>query len=710
MIPQVASTDATEDAARLPDAAPVPAQSTTTPSLAHDDEQEQPPRKRRRTGDIDNASKERTRHEELWYNDGNIVVCAETTLFRVHMSVLKRHFPPLDDMLSKPEPEEQVDGCPIVQFHESAADVAHMIGAFYSRGYDLHRTVSLDYISAILRMGTKYKISHLEREAVKRLLDVYPTSLNTFRSYDSERHPFDPSDAPRTYEHTKSEPFRVLTLVESVRSSDAKVQEDLHHIATLALYVSCQYGTEEVDGIGFELDSRSRRRYSMGRSWLQQERTHILTNFMDDLGGKRSRDCANCRIKLANILKRAYRHRDFVSVRVLDSSAKDGLFEALVKSLCSSCRNDCARMFNDRVEEAWQRLSQVLHIAPAHSKLSVVSHSVTKYVDLYTSSPPQSSSIPSLAPVDEQEPCKRRLMADADDNALEERTRHEELWYDDGTIVIIAETTLFRVHMGVLKRECDLFGAMFSMPQPEQLQEQVDGCPVVLFHDSAADVGHMLAALYSRGYEAYRAVSLDYISAILRLGLKYGITRLEDEAVNRLLDVYPMDCDAFQRYNKYIHPCVASEAPRTYVHTTPEPFRVLKLVESVDSDDTRLKHIANLALYVCCQFDPKQVLFLEMAGFQLDSRMPDSCAIDPACVPDYPKPFVNAYIGSVRVLERSTEDEYFQARVEPLCPRCRDQCVEVHDGRVRAAWRKLNELFGIGRPFWYSDYHELEWK
>ncbi|KAI0037441.1 hypothetical protein FA95DRAFT_1476849, partial [Auriscalpium vulgare] len=71
--------------------------------------------------------------------------------------------------------------------------------------------------------------------------------------------------------------------------------------------------------------------------------------------------------------------------------------------------------------------------------------------------------------------------------------RHKDLWLDDGTLVIAAEGVLFRVYMSLLARHSDVFKEMFSLPQPAtSLVDQVDGCPLVTFHDTASDAAHML--------------------------------------------------------------------------------------------------------------------------------------------------------------------------------------------------------------------------
>ena len=50
--------------------------------------------------------------------------------------------------------------------------------------------------------------------------------------------------------------------------------------------------------------------------------------------------------------------------------------------------------------------------------------------------------------------------------ALEGINRHPDLWYGDGTVILIAESTGFRVYQGLLAKHSEVFRDMFSLPQP----------------------------------------------------------------------------------------------------------------------------------------------------------------------------------------------------------------------------------------------------
>jgi len=83
------------------------------------------------------------------------------------------------------------------------------------------------------------------------------------------------------------------------------------------------------------------------------------------------------------------------------------------------------------------------------------------------------------------------------------RIKHVDLWFCDGSVILQADSTLFRVHKSQLSRRSTVFSDMFTLPQPCVItthatlaDETYEGCPVVTLHDSAEDVANLLLALY----------------------------------------------------------------------------------------------------------------------------------------------------------------------------------------------------------------------
>lgn len=99
---------------------------------------EQPPTKRKRdeldlkpTGSVDPV------RSHIWYDDGNVILQAEGTLFKVYRGTLARSSTVFEDMFSFPQPPsadtEMMDGCPIVRLSDSAEEVGYVLEGLFER-------------------------------------------------------------------------------------------------------------------------------------------------------------------------------------------------------------------------------------------------------------------------------------------------------------------------------------------------------------------------------------------------------------------------------------------------------------------------------------------------------------------------------------------------------------------------------------------------
>ena len=73
------------------------------------------------------------RSSKFWFEDGNVVLQAEYTQFRIHRSVLSMHCPIFRDMFacSLPENGPMVDGCPLIHLSETLEDVKNLVKILY---------------------------------------------------------------------------------------------------------------------------------------------------------------------------------------------------------------------------------------------------------------------------------------------------------------------------------------------------------------------------------------------------------------------------------------------------------------------------------------------------------------------------------------------------------------------------------------------------
>lgn len=76
----------------------------------------------------------RTPHPSLWHDDGNVILRAQATLFRLHRSILSLHSEVFGDMFKvcSPAAGETIEGCPVVEVQDTARDLTHFLLPLYS--------------------------------------------------------------------------------------------------------------------------------------------------------------------------------------------------------------------------------------------------------------------------------------------------------------------------------------------------------------------------------------------------------------------------------------------------------------------------------------------------------------------------------------------------------------------------------------------------
>ncbi|KAJ7270066.1 hypothetical protein B0H12DRAFT_823555 [Mycena haematopus] len=139
--------------------------------------------------------------------------------------------------------------------------------------------------------------------------------------------------------------------------------------------------------------------------------------------------------------------------------------------------------------------------------------------------------------------------------AKRKRTENEDItrsniWYDDGSVVLQAGNTQFRVHWAILAKHSPFFHQMRGLPQPPN-QPSVDGCPLVELPDASIDVEFLLEALYSPTFLAKTALPLSAVAALIRLGRKYDFKELLESAMWRLTFEFPATLEEYDRMRPY---------------------------------------------------------------------------------------------------------------------------------------------------------------
>ncbi|KAG2360672.1 hypothetical protein BDR07DRAFT_1335487 [Suillus spraguei] len=118
------------------------------------------------------------------------------------------------------------------------------------------------------------------------------------------------------------------------------------------------------------------------------------------------------------------------------------------------------------------------------------------------------------------------------------------LWYDDGSVVLRAGDDLFRVHKSILSQKSSVFATILLQSQSENT-ETYEGCPVVALGDDAEELRQLLLTIYETSYFQDNAQYFVYLCAILRLSTKYDMERLRDLALQRLKRGVPTTLASF---------------------------------------------------------------------------------------------------------------------------------------------------------------------
>ncbi|KAI0636361.1 hypothetical protein C8Q77DRAFT_644075 [Trametes polyzona] len=200
------------------------------------------------------------------------------------------------------------------------------------------------------------------------------------------------------------------------------------------------------------------------------------------------------------------------------------------------------------------------------------------------------------------------VLGSAESPEVVELKHSHDLWYDDGSVVIIAQDTGFLVHRTILASHSSRFRELFRKLQSNEDPElsgdsPVPGVPSLRVDDAASDMEHLLHALYRRDYLESMVPHIPFavLSSLMRSGHKYAITGIVDEAASHLEDYYTTD------FKTWVEHC-RGERETTYDHSETEEFA--ELIELVNlSRLTGKFNMLPLALYRCAQYSSEDLVY-----------------------------------------------------------------------------------------------------
>lgn len=171
---------------------------------------------------------------EIWFEDGNLILQAASTQFRVHWGIIALHSRVFEGMFPIPRPEGEplVDGCPLVHVFDDPEDWKNLLDVMYNsrkfvssitktiHGYNFDTrayksqdaTFPIKLLIAMLRLGQKYEFDDFRDDALERLKARFPTNLDEYEASLGAGDIDDESSSRSGQVSTEGNEFEILNI------------------------------------------------------------------------------------------------------------------------------------------------------------------------------------------------------------------------------------------------------------------------------------------------------------------------------------------------------------------------------------------------------------------------------------------------------------------------------------------------------------------
>ncbi|KIJ39649.1 hypothetical protein M422DRAFT_49526 [Sphaerobolus stellatus SS14] len=120
-------------------------------------------------------------------------------------------------------------------------------------------------------------------------------------------------------------------------------------------------------------------------------------------------------------------------------------------------------------------------------------------------------------------------------------TKTAKVYHEDGNVILLAENTPFKVHLGLLAGRSEVFCDIIAIAQGPQSHERFDNCPVLALSDSAERLENFLEILY--GYRQLHLDDHETFSGVLELSMKYMVDSILDGCLALMTSILPVSLD-----------------------------------------------------------------------------------------------------------------------------------------------------------------------
>jgi len=286
--------------------------------------------------------------KDLWFEDGNLILKAENSLFRIYTGLLAARSSVFKDMLAFPPPaegNEMLDGCLIVTVYDNAKDMVFFLKAIFDSSFfePPPSPTELPIVKSVLHLSLKYDVPYLRRRAQLHLSTTFPTTLSAWKVRDETR----------TIPPVENTPFAALLLA---RQFDLPwlIPSILYCISTHAFEKTLDHalwGEEQIF-----MDWVDKRMSILGRQKILLRQAGI-TMAMARLGGVElpgctgeANTCQSTRLSCANILGR------WDVAGFLDYPEEH---RKIFTTFCSTCLAQFEELCDANCEMLWNDLPEI---------------------------------------------------------------------------------------------------------------------------------------------------------------------------------------------------------------------------------------------------------------------------------------------------------------------------------------------------------------
>ncbi|KAF7353917.1 hypothetical protein MVEN_01077800 [Mycena venus] len=314
-------------------------------------------------------SSEPQRVHELWFEDGNIVIRAGNSLYRVYRGALANRSSVFQDMLSFPQPptSELVEGCPFVELPDSELEVTPFLRAIFEPEFFMPfpAATEFDAVVGCLRLSHKYQVDYLRRRALVHFSSGYPTRLSKFDLINRYLPEHEPSELEKQSWSIPEDSISRMRAILIAREVDAPwiLPRAFYTLAVnfdklgMAVFNGAVY-----KGVETRLSEQDQTSFLKGYD-IQRKATvdalGFLSHPLDIQGCRHTSQCDLERLKGIEFSRQYLRDYPASALYIWEWSDWDFL-----RHVCPSCTTVLKKTYQDAREAFWNRLPEIYDVAP----------------------------------------------------------------------------------------------------------------------------------------------------------------------------------------------------------------------------------------------------------------------------------------------------------------------------------------------------------